>query len=1003
MRRRDLTAAFHDQQMSVLERVASGESLPVVLDAVVGLVEAQGEGMLCTILLVDAAEGVVRSGATRSVPAEYARAIDGARIGPNAGSCGTAAYLKRRVFVDDIATHRYWADYKHLALAHGLVACWSTPIKSADNEVLGTFAMYYRVKRRPTPIEMSWVDAATRIASIAILRSRDEETLRGSEAKYRRLARIYGVSNRVNEAIVHLREPGALYDFACSVAVEEGLARLAWIGLAGRGSSEPHGPRLTAVAKCGADKGYVDLVISSLLDPSYPEGPAAASMRTGRHSVTNDVAAAPEFHWKAAAIERGFASCAVFPLRAEGKTIGVFALYAERPGAFGDEECAVLSALADDIAFGVEAADVSRERQRLVADLAERVKELTMLHQLTALLQTGRPVDRELLQEAVALFPGAWRFTDLCEARIVVGDCDVRTTGWRESPQMLRATFALRDAVGAIEVVYTEPRGPAGEDPFLPEEKLLIRSAADVLAAHAGRMRAGDALRKSEERLRAVIEHTPNVAIQWFDAEGRVLFANQASARLFGWDLTAAIGRRLGEMNFPMSDAIEFERALTKVFATGLPEGPLEFQFRRADGADGVLLSTIFRIPYSESDYCGVCMDVDLTEHRALERQLQQSQRLQAIGTLAGGIAHDFNNILTAIRGHTDLALMTGVADDDTRESLEEIGKASRRAADLVKRILTFSRDEPPRREVVALSDIASEAVELLRATVPGGVSVRASASPGVPLIFADGTQLHQIVMNLGTNGIHAMRERGGVLAVDADACEVDNEAAARIGIPAGHYARLCVTDEGTGMDSATLARVFEPFFTTKPKGEGTGLGLSVVHGIVKNHGGAVVIDSEPGRGTIFTLYFPAHHEPRAGTNVGTVESQARQELSSRQIMYVDHDEALVTLVKRMLQRQGYRVVGHSNARTALDDLRARSAGFAAVIADMSMPGGSGIEFAREAVAVCPGVAVVLVSGHVNPSENEMARSLGFGDVLLKPQTASEFAKILGVRMHPRQ
>ncbi|HEY6507841.1 MAG TPA: GAF domain-containing protein, partial [Vicinamibacterales bacterium] len=222
---------FWADQAAVLERVASGHPLDEILRDIVLMIERQAQGMFCSILLLDEARGTVRSGAAPSLPPAYAQALDGLPIGPAAGSCGTAAYRGERVIVEDIATHPYWHGYKNLALPHGLRACWSSPIFSAEREVLGTFAMYYREPRGPSTVEVSWVDAATHLAAIVIVSDRATRSLRQSEARARHLARLYAMSSAVNEAIVRESDVGRLYETACRIAVDHGMARLAWIGL----------------------------------------------------------------------------------------------------------------------------------------------------------------------------------------------------------------------------------------------------------------------------------------------------------------------------------------------------------------------------------------------------------------------------------------------------------------------------------------------------------------------------------------------------------------------------------------------------------------------------------------------------------------------------------------------------------------------------------------------------------------------------------------------------
>jgi signal transduction histidine kinase/ActR/RegA family two-component response regulator len=672
---------FETSEREVLERIAGGAPLADVLEEIVRLVEGQAPGMCCSILLLDREQRCVRYGAAPSLPPEFNRAIEGTPINPEAGSCGTAAFRGERVIVEDIATHPYWAAYRHLALPHGLRACWSSPIFSTTREVLGTFAMYYREPRGPRPREIAWVDAATHLAAIAI---------------------------------------------------------------------------------------------------------------------------------------------------------------------------------------GHEAA--AQTQRRLVHDLGERVKELTLLHRTASLLQADRPHDETFLAELVAPIPLAWQYPEVCEARIACGGVEARTPGWRRTPWTQSVSFKAGGLDGVIEVAYLAEKPAAAEGPFLAEERALLQSLADMLGAHVDRERA--------------------------------------------------------------------------------------------------------------------------------QAQLRQAQRIQSLGTLAGGIAHDFNNVLVAIGGNVELAAHGLPADHPARKHLQRIERATRRAADLVRRILAFSRPQEPRRASIRLQPVVEEVLKLLRATLPAGIEIRTRFDAGTPDVLADSNQVHQVLMNLGTNAAHAMGERGGVLEVQLGPVTLDAGAPTiPPGLGAGRYARLSVRDTGSGMDRATLERIFEPFYTTKAPGQGTGLGLSVVHGIMKSHDAAITVDSQVGVGTTFHLDFPA-------ATAAVAEDAARPPRErhghGEHILFVDDEDAIVDVATLILSRLGYRVTGATDAVQALQDFRSRPHEFAAVVTDLAMPGLSGHDLARQVREIRPDIPVVLTSGHVRPGDTEAAQRLGVGDVLLKPNLVGD----LGATLH---
>jgi two-component system, cell cycle sensor histidine kinase and response regulator CckA len=436
--------AFHAGQTAVLEQVASGRPLPEILAAIVRLIESQDPGMFCSILLFDEAAGCLRLGAAPSLPAELNQAVDGAAIGPDVGSCGTAAHRGERVVVEDIASDPLWARYRQLALPFGLRACWSTPIFSPERALLGTFAMYYREARGPTDREMALVTTASHMAAVAIVRDQAEQSLRRSEARARQLTSLYAVSSRVNEAIVRIRDIQELYEVACRIAVEEGLAQLAWVGAYLEGAD-----RILPVARFGKDDGYIDGITLRLRDTRTSQGPAARALNSGNVAVSNDVASDPDFYWKDEALRRGFRACAVFPLRSEGRPTGVFAIYGDRPGFFHAEEVGVLGALADDISFAVESA-AARMRQAAVEEaLRESESRLRLLNELGE--ATRAVSDPELILPVALRLLGRHLRVSRCAYADVAPDGDLCTI-----PHDY--TDGVRSMVGAYHLSDFGPR-----------------------------------------------------------------------------------------------------------------------------------------------------------------------------------------------------------------------------------------------------------------------------------------------------------------------------------------------------------------------------------------------------------------------------------------------------------------------------------------------------------------------------------------------------------------
>ncbi|MEQ2006920.1 MAG: response regulator [Limisphaerales bacterium] len=372
----------------------------------------------------------------------------------------------------------------------------------------------------------------------------------------------------------------------------------------------------------------------------------------------------------------------------------------------------------------------------------------------------------------------------------------------------------------------------------------------------------------------------------------------------------------------------------------------------------------------------------EVSERKKTESHLLQAQKMEAIGQLAGGIAHDFNNIIGAILGNVDLARMIPVGDPGREECLDAIHGASRRAADLVKQILAFSRRQEVKRQPMELRVIVREVLKLLRATIPAAVVFEADLA-ATPTVLADPSEIHQVAMNLCTNAWHALKGGAGVIRVTLAEIEVDAELARlHPDLRPGAYVRLTVQDTGCGMDAATLARIFDPFFTTKPAGEGTGLGLAVVHGIVKNHDGGIVVESQPGVGTTFQLYFPVFASAVAETAAPPL---ALPQGNGAHILFVDDEEPMIRMGRLALERMGYQVTTTINPTEALAWSRQQPDRFDLVVTDFNMPGLNGAELARQLRETRPGLRLILTTGYSASMDSAAARQSGFSELLPKP------------------
>jgi nitrogen-specific signal transduction histidine kinase len=371
-----------------------------------------------------------------------------------------------------------------------------------------------------------------------------------------------------------------------------------------------------------------------------------------------------------------------------------------------------------------------------------------------------------------------------------------------------------------------------------------------------------------------------------------------------------------------------------------------------------------------------------------LEMQLRQAQKMEAIGTLAGGIAHDFNNILGAVLGNAELALSTMAAENAARPFVQQILKSADRASSLVRQILAFSRPHDQQRRPLRLDGVIREAVQLLRSTLPTSIVITTDIESATPTVLADSGQVHQVLMNLCTNAGHAIGERPGRLRIALNAVDLDAAAAAAIPeLGAGRFAVLSVSDDGIGMDRETLLRIFEPFFTTKEPGVGTGLGLSVAHGIMRAHEGSIRVETERGRGTTFHLYFPASQAAPAA-EVAEAEAPPPRGRGER-VMLIDDEIALVTVGRMVLERYGYSVTTFTDPVAALAALTHGAADVRLVLTDLTMPGIGGLELAREVQRMRPGLPVLLTTGYTGKLDSVTLGKDGVVGVIQKPFTAT--------------
>jgi PAS domain S-box-containing protein len=540
-----------------------------------------------------------------------------------------------------------------------------------------------------------------------------------------------------------------------------------------------------------------------------------------------------------------------------------------------------------------------------------------------------------------------------------------------EATIKVETRFVRPDA--RIITVNINMRLVADQDGYLAYVEGVVE---DVTMRHE----AERALRESQEMLRLVLDNIPQL-VSWKDKALRYIGANRAFIEFFGFaDLDDLMGQddyalplRREDMDAVRATDVDVMRNNRTVAG--------ELAARNVRGAD--VLLEIKKVPLHDDKgaVVGVLSTAeDVTQKVSLERQLLQSQKMEAIGTLAGGIAHDFNNILTSIINSTELALMDLPEEEPITDDMRRVLKAGQRGSRLVKQILSFTRPSQAGFAAINVVDVIAEAAGLLKASMPRNIKIVLDMPDHSVTCRADPTQLHQIVMNLCTNAFQAMRETGGLLTLALAEDDLDETLAGQVGVRAGRHARITIADTGPGIPVDILDKIFDPFFTTKQKGEGTGLGLAVVRGIVKSHRGAVRVVSQAGLSTRFDVFLPLLDQADAPA----LPPAAAPNRGRDRILFVEDDEDQLLTIPRVLAQLGHEVTAFGGGGPALEHLAANPAAFDVCITDFDMPDLNGLELAGRIAALAPNLPVILVSGRLGDIEDrEMAGNIK--KIVLKP------------------
>ncbi len=497
--------------------------------------------------------------------------------------------------------------------------------------------------------------------------------------------------------------------------------------------------------------------------------------------------------------------------------------------------------------------------------------------------------------------------------------------------------------------------------------------------------------KEAEERAQwmAAIVASSRDAIIGKSLAGQIRIWNRGAARIFGYSSGEMTGRPAARL-FPPEGVAVLEEILAAV-ARGETVAQTEVKARHKSGAALWIDVTVSPVMGAGGGIIGAATIArDITEQKRIEKQMRQARKMEAIGTLAGGIAHDFNNILFPVIGYAEMTQDLVPPDGQAAGNLEKILTAARRARDLVAQILSFSRRGEEVRRPMALSPVLKETLKLMSASLPSTIRIEKSIAEDVGHVLADATQMQQVIINLCTNAYHAMRETGGLLRVSlADATLTEAELAAAEVPEAGRYVTLTVSDTGCGMTPDVIEQIYEPYFTTKPHGQGTGMGLFMVYGIVKEHGGHMTVESRIGEGTTFAIYLP-RLDPTALSN--EIDEDGAPETGSERLLIVDDEEVVLLMLRKMLEGLGYAVTAVTSSLAALEIFREDPMAFDGVITDMTMPHMTGLDLSRRITALRPGLPVILHTGYSDLVSREKLRAAGIRDLLMKPVGRRELA-----------
>ncbi|WP_251865898.1 PAS domain-containing protein [Achromobacter sp. Marseille-Q4962] len=958
----DTLARLEDERI-MLQRIAEGMPLAEVLEHMLHAIEAQSSTeLLASIMLTDAGGARLRHGAAPSLPAVFNAAVDDVPIGPQSASPGLAAHTGCPVYAEDISSHPAWNGWRSLALAHGLRACWSTPIKAPDGRVLGVLSNYYREPRRPSAHDVDAIALVTRSAALAIERHRTDQALRQGGERWRAMFEGMQEAFFLSEALRN--DAGQVVDFRF-LEVNPAFERQS-----GMKEGDTLGHTLREMIP-----GVPGQIMETF----------AQVVETGEPAQFEFAVPAPREAWYEARVRKAGA---------------------ER----------ILALFLDVTARKAAEAELweGQHRKNFLLALGDRMREL---HHQSAIERTACEALAQHLalgQAAVLDWPGegappsvttSWRAPGAPELDPGSLDEEFYAAMRKGRTASLQGPDADRGAARAAPWAVAVPmrrwgratgallacRGPgsrfkAGDIAFM--EEVAERMCDAVERSHYARMleqRVEDAIAERDRIWRLSPE-----LLAVADGQGRFVSVNPAVKPILGWTPEQFLAMGLAELVHP-EDYDASRAALTRAARSEPAQGPRHLENRLKTREGGYRWITWSMSWAQDGLYMTGRDDTDLKVQaemlRETEQALRQAQKMEAVGRLTGGIAHDFNNMLQGISGALYLIerKLAAGAPEQAQRFVNVAKDSASRAAHLTQRLLTFSRRQPIDPKPVDVAATLQSMADLFRRYTGESVSLEFDLAPGLWTVRCDKNQFENAMLNLVINACDAM-PGGGVLTVSAANTRLDGPQLRQSpGMRDGEFVAVCVKDVGCGMTPDVLAHAFDPFFTTKPLGEGTGLGLSMIYGFAKQAGGVVMLDSEVGVGTSVRLYLPRLDGapadlPRASEEPGPRPGQARKAL----VALVEDDANVRDMVRECLAELGMRVLAAGDGEAGLE-LVQRTPGIDLLVTDVGLPGLNGRQLADAARAAHPGLKVLLMTGYAESAASDKGFLAPGMELIVKP------------------